>query len=463
MIQIVSSTQEAPGNRASCSTQANVRHIISQRRQVMNTLLSTGRRRVSALLSGLALLSTVFWGGPVFAVGTVSGTSVNNLATLSFSVAGIPQANIGSSATGNTSGAGTATTFVVDNKVNLTVVETDTAVTTSGPGTTQQVTTFTVTNTGNTPQGYTLAALNQGVTSNIAGVTDSIDVTLTNVFVESGATPGYQAAEDTATFIQTLANDITRTVYVLATIPNAAASGSQANITLTATTKSAGLANAAAAAAENFVQSTVADTAGVDIVFADAATVENNFVGASAARDAQGTARDAYRVASALISVAKTSLLLCDPSNGIANQKHIPGAIVRWTITITNAATATASATLTTVADTLNVNTLFDANLVTPTNATTCSSAPPGVPTNATGRGFSIDVTGDGRAPADASFPQTFLTTVGDGDGATTVGNAVTIDYVQALPADATGANTYAAGELKPGESVIVFFNVTIQ
>ena len=46
-------------------------------------------------------------------------------------------------------------------------------------------------------------------------------------------------------------------------------------------------------------------------------------------------------------------------------------------------------------------------------------------------------------------------------DGADLTGTTVTINYAQALPLVA-GPSGYAAGELKAGESVTVYFNVTI-
>ena len=394
-------------------------------------------------------------GGAAHAAGTLSGTSISNLATLSYSVGGTAQTSIGSSAGGNTAGAGTATSFVVDNKVNLSVLETGGAVTSVVPGTTNQVTTFTVTNSGNTAQGYTFAAANQSAASAvIAGTADGIDVSNLRVFVDANANGTYDAGTDTATAIPTLAPDASATVFVLADIPAGASNGQQANVTLTATTTTAGTATAVVATAG-------ADTAGVDIVFADVATVESAFVGTSAARDGQATARDAYRTTSAVISVAKTSQLVCDPFNGsAADRKNIPSSIVRWTITISNAAGAAASATLAQVTDTLNANTTFDPNLVTgagaPATATSCTSAS-GAPEGVAGSGFKIDVTGDTRTGASGTFPA-FLTTGANADGATHAAGVVTVDYSQALPA----GGAYAAGELKAGEAVTVYFNVTI-
>lgn len=385
------------------------------------------------------------------------------LSTLTYSVGGVAQPVIESSATGNSTagaGAGSATSFTVDNKVNLSVTESGNTVSSVTPGSVDRVTTFTVTNLGNTSQGYTFAAANQnGTSAVISTVGDTIDASNLRIFVDSNGNSTYDAGTDTATAVSTLAPDATITVFVLADIPIGATNGQQANVTLTATTTTAGSAVAVTETAG--ADTAGADTAGVDIVFADAATTELEFVGTSAARNAQSTARDAYRITSAVISVTKTSLLICDPFNGSGpTRKSIPGAIIRWTITISNAA-GTSSASLAQVTDTLNAATTFDPNLVTgsgaPATATSCTSAG-GSPESAAGAGFKIDVTADSRAGAAGTFPRFLTTTNADADGASHNAGAVAIDFSIALPAGVG----YSAGELKSGESVVVYFNTTI-
>lgn len=382
-----------------------------------------------------------------YAAETASGTTISNLATLSYAVGGVNQTNIGSSAAGNTTGAGTATTFVVDNKVNLSLIETSTTPTSVVPGATAQVTTFTLTNTGNTTQGYTFVAANLTGTT-VFTVADTIDVSNLQVFVDSNGNGFYDAGTDTATSVLNLAQNASVKVFVLGDIPVSATNGAQAAVSLTATTTTAGSATAV-------VQTAGADTAGVDIVFADPSTTANanNTDPGQIARDAKAVANDAYRVASAVISVQKTATVLCDPFNGTTNPKNIPGAIIRWTITVSNSATAGASATLAQVADALDTNTTFDPNLVAPTSAATCSSAT-GVPTSAAGKGLSLDVTGDTRP---GTYPK-YLTNAADSDGSTFSSPNETVTYTQAMPAE----GTYAAGELKPGEAAVVYFNVTI-
>ncbi len=164
-------------------------------------------------------------------------------------------------------------------------------------------------------------------------------------------------------------------------------------------------------------------------------------------------------VTSAALNVQKTVTLVCDPVNGSSNPKNIPGSITRYTIIIAN--TGTASATLNTVTDALVSFLTFDPNDVQGATAATCNSTvPPGViqAGGAVGKGFNINV---GGSSTRTGYPK-FLTNVADADGATYANPNITIDYAAALPAGTFGANTYTAGELKPGESVTVTFNVVV-
>ena len=426
----------------------------------MKSLFLNPLARPGALIAfAVAALS----GGAAHAAGTLSGTAISNLATLSYSVGGTAQTSIGSSAVGNTSGAGTVTSFVVDNKVNPGVVEGSFnggsifnagAVTNVAPGAVAQVTSFVVINNGNTAQGYTLSAINfAGGT--IASTADSIDVTINNVFVDANGNGTYEAGTDVATTIASLAPDASVTVFVLATIPAGATNGQQANITLTATTKTAGL-SAAAAAAETYVATVGVDTTGVDIVFADGPITEANFVGTSSARDGQATARDAYRITSAVISVQKTAALLCDPFNGATNRKSIPGAAVQYAITITNAASATASATLTQISDALEIaNLTFDATLISGAGAgSNCVASV----ASQSGTGFGA-VRGTGTVITSYAAPGPGTAAQAVTAGATFVSPNVVINFTT-LAGTAYGA----ADPVLPANSFItVYFNTFVK
>ena len=99
----------------------------------------------------------------------------------------------------------------------------------------------------------------------------------------------------------------------------------------------------------------------VQVVFADGAGDTD------VANDGKHSDSDAYRVGAAQITVAKTSLVISDPINGGANPKAIPGAMVEYTVTISNAGGASATATNVQVTDSLNSEitagtVAFDAN-----------------------------------------------------------------------------------------------------
>jgi hypothetical protein len=395
--------------------------------------------RLIAVLIGAALLGLVSQN--VWAVGTPSGTVVSNTATMNYSVGGVAQTAIGSSPTGNTSGAGTATTFVVDNKVNLTVAESNSTVTSASPGATNQVTTFTVTNNGNTAQGYNLVAANASGSPTVFGVADNIDVTVSAVFVDSNGNGLYDAATDIASAISSLAPGASVSVFVLATIPAAATNGQQAVVTLTATTTTAGTSTPV-------VETVGANTAGVDIVFADAGNALTDPLAANTARDAIGIAQDAYRIVSSVITVTKTATVLCDPFNGITSPKNIPGAIVQYAIVISNAAGTGASATLTTITDTLAATVTHDVGLRVPTDAASCIA---GIGVS----GFKIVSSVVGRTLGGIAG---VMTNALDADGAHIAGQAVTVTFATALPA----GGSYAAGELKSGESVTITYNAII-
>jgi len=395
-------------------------------------------------LQKLLMMCTLFVGVVVMlmpqaalAAGTASDTDITNQATVNFDVGGSAQTPISSN----------TTTFKVDNKIDLVVAEVSSGYTDVNPNTTNQVLTFTVQNDGNTTQDFALSAA-AGVDP--FGGTDNFDASNVLVFVESGANAGYQAGEDTATYIDELASYVNPgdevTVYVVADIPLGQSSGDIAAHTLTATARAGGGGGSLGAA---LTETAGADTPGaVDIVFADGAGDPPN-----AARDASYSDTDAYRVLSSQLTIAKTSTLIRDPFNLDTNPKHIPGAYIQYVVTISNAGTATASATLTTITDTLDNNTAIDPDLIV---------AATGNPESAAGSGFRVDLVGTTRASQ--GTPQYFTTTSSvdgvDHDGSAT-GGTVTATMATVLPVEAGPG--YAAGELQPGESVTLTFNVIIQ
>jgi uncharacterized repeat protein (TIGR01451 family) len=277
------------------------------------------------------------------AAGTAAGTSITNTATVNYQVGGVSQSAINS----NTA------SFVVDNKINLTVTRLDVSPGVSiSPSGTNFVTTFKLTNTGNKSQGYVFNGSVTGVgdanlptsTANpFGGTADNLTMLSTRTYVSAAAcstsssTPTYNAGTDTTRFVNTLAADACVYVFILAnadTIANGATNGAVAVVRLSADTKVAGSSGATAVS-----QTSGADTAAEDIVFADTG------------RDAIESADSVYVVSSATLAVAKTSTVISDPINLTTNPKAIPGAVMEYAIELTNSGGANATGVV--ITDTL--------------------------------------------------------------------------------------------------------------
>ena len=195
------------------------------------------------LALGAAVVGTLFAAQAAQAAGTDAGTSVTNRATVSYSVNSVAQTPIESSPTGNGTpgtGAGADTTFLVDRRINFTVAEVGGAATTTSPGATGVVTTFSVTNTTNGAQGFALSTANLANGSVVFGNTDNRDVTITNVFVDANGNGNYDPGTDIATAIDSLAEDTSVAVFIVSDVPLAAVNGDFANVRLTATAAVAG-------------------------------------------------------------------------------------------------------------------------------------------------------------------------------------------------------------------------------
>jgi len=323
------------GNAANCLTK-----VAKQQQVRRNTMQHLNMRKAIGLIMALAF----FIGGTqtALAVGTASGTSIDNTATVDYQVSGISQSQL----TSNTA------SFVVDNRVDLTVADSTGTYVNVVPGSTAQVLTWTVRNTGNTAQDFALSA---AAGTDPYGGTDNFNATNANVYVESGATPGYQPAEDTATFIDELTPDTTVIVYGVADIPVTQVNGDIAAYTLTADAHDAGAAGLGAV-----TNNTVGgNTAGVDVVLADGAGDTD------LANQGDHSATAAFRVVTANLFVSKSVAVISDPFNGSGgNQKAIPGATMRYTISVQNTSTTTA-ATSVVVVDTPPATTTYTGSTIT--------------------------------------------------------------------------------------------------
>jgi uncharacterized repeat protein (TIGR01451 family) len=300
-------------------------------------------KQVRTVLAAVVLVASLAGVQTAFAAGTDAGVTIGNRATVNYTVGTTAQSPIESSPLGNSNpgvGNGANTNFVVDRRIDFTVVETGGGFTTVAPGQINAVTIFTVANTSNAAQGFQLSAANVGGT--VFGNNDNSDVGNIRVFVDNpagGGTAGaYDPLVDTALHINTLGEDLNVVVFVVSDVPPTATNGQFANVRLTARAATVG-SNGATLETET----AGADTAGMDVVFGDAA------------RDATETADDQYAVQSAALTITKSSSIISDLFNGTGpNRKAIPGSVIEYVVSITN--NGTAAATSVRLSDTLDAN-----------------------------------------------------------------------------------------------------------
>ncbi len=281
---------------------------------------------------------------PAFAAGTVAGTDIVNTVSVNYAVGGVAQTALN-----------TSNTFKVDRRVTLTVTEPGNATTVVAPGAAGQVTTFLVTNTSNATLDLGLGVVQPVGGTAAHGGTDNFDVTAVTMFVDTNTNGSYDAGTDLAvTWLDEIAPDTSRTVFVVANVPISRVNGDVAGVTLTAQARESGTAGTQGALV---TETTGANTAGVDTVFADTAGATD------AARDGQFSARDDYTVAAATLTVQKLSTIVSDPLNGTTNPKMIPGAVVQYCITVANAA-GSATANSIAISDPLPTQTTYVASSV---------------------------------------------------------------------------------------------------
>lgn len=384
--------------------------------------MGLSRKGFKPALLALAIAGSVFAGQAQAA--TASGVQISNTASLSYTVGGVTQTAVASG----------AATFVVDTLVSMTITPQPTY-TTVVPNATSQVTKFILSNTGNSTVNEILSAtvLANGVS--VYSKTTNFAPTGCISYQDSNANGTYEAASDTQTYVSNLAAGSSVAVFVVCSIPVGQVNNDFGAVSLTVQASTAG----AGAAGTPLVASTGAKTLGVvSTVFGDAAGTDD------LANDGKLSARSGFLVQSASLTMNKSVAVWCDPVNGATNPKLFPGSFAQYTIAVSNASTATASATLSNVTDTLVSQLAFDANLVQAT--TGCAT-----PTSGAGKGVKISCVGGSRACATTPIYVTTSTVV---SGQTLNANLGTL-----LPVE----GSYVAGEVKPGETVNVIFNAVVQ
>ncbi|WP_267394879.1 MULTISPECIES: hypothetical protein [unclassified Sphingomonas] len=321
-------------------------------------MFSTGARGL--LMAGAATAAFITTGtgvaqaqtttpGPA---GTAAGTTITNTAQASYTVNGNAQ-----TAQSNTA------TFVVDRKVNLTVINTSSANTSVNLGQAGVVTTFQVTNNTNGTQDFLLST-SQLVPLGLLTGTDNFDLANLKIVVDNGDGV-YNPATDVATFIDELPADQSRLVFVVGDIP---ASGTptptMATVGLDVTVAAGGAQGTQGTALIPTPLNTINQDAEVDVVFAD--NDNDGTLGFDIARNGQAWAYGAYQVTvtNVALTVSKTATVLTDPVNLIANPKALPGATVQYCLVANNSTVGTAASDVA-LTDVIPANTTYVANSLT--------------------------------------------------------------------------------------------------
>ena len=303
------------------------------------------RTLVVALTASFALASAAQ------AQSTVAGTVISNQAQASYTVNGSAQSSSSNTAT-----------FVVDRKVNFTLVTDQAANTQVNLSQTNAVLSFRLTNTTNGTQDFILDADQAALAAGILPGTDNFDMSNVRIFVDSNGNGVYDAGVDVGTYIDELSPDASVEIFLVADVPNQA-NANLAFLSLHATVAAGGTANtrgAALVATDLLLPNSDTD---VDIVFADGDS-DGAYLG-DFARNGQARAYAAFEVGTHAIdlSFVKTQHVVSDGIN-LTNPRAIPGAVVEYCLTVRNQTLLTAATGLS-LTDVVPANTTYVAGSIT--------------------------------------------------------------------------------------------------
>jgi uncharacterized repeat protein (TIGR01451 family) len=235
---------------------------------------------------------------------------------------------------------GNTVTFVVDRVIYLTVTPLGSTVT-SAPSSTFQAIQFLVSTTSNTAMRFAL--------SPVSKATNTWTLTGANIYRDNNNDGKWDAGDTlyaTAGTFGDIASGASVTVLIVGDIPAGLTNGVVAGYDLLAQAVDAGTLTVSTQTAGT---KTGANLGLVMTIFGDAA---GSAVG-DVLHDGKHSASGTFTVTAAGLTVNKTAAVYWDPVNLFASPKAIPGAVITYTVTVTNAAGA-ANATNVAITDDLS-------------------------------------------------------------------------------------------------------------
>lgn len=293
--------------------------------------------RLACIAPLVVASASIMFAPPVRAAGTAAGTTITNTATATYTDGSGNPVNVPSN----------PVDIRVDEVLNVTVVSADPGDVSAAPGATNQILSFTVTNTGNGSEAFRLSPINA-----IGG--DNFDPATTSLVIDNGDGV-YNAATDTVYIAGTndpvLAPDTSVKIFVLSTIPGAAIDGWRGQTDLTATavtgsgTPGTSFAGQGQGGGDAVVGATTASTRAGGFYVVNAATV--TFVKSASVLDPFGGTKSVpgavityTLVATVNGSGALNNLAAGDPIP--ANTTYLPGSITSQSAPLTDATDADA-------------------------------------------------------------------------------------------------------------------------
>lgn len=320
--------------------------------------------RVTSALAALTVAA--LFPATAYAAGTLAGTAIDNQATASFDGPGGPE-----TVQSNT------VTITVAELLNVVVASADPGPVASDPGAADEVLRFTITNTGNGDEAFTLVG-----NGTVAG--DDFDPSVQSIYLDTNGNNQYDAGVDTLYIPGSndpiLTPDETISIFVLSDIPAGATDGQNGDVELTATA-----VTGSGPAGTTFGG---AGTNGTDAV-----------VGTTTATQ---TDSGSFAIVAALLALSKAQSI----SDPFGTNQPVPGAVVTYTLTAT--VTGSGSIANLVVADAIPADTTYVPSSLTLQGGALTDAAGDDAG-RFTGNGISVDL---GTITGNATRTVTFQVTV---------------------------------------------------